>query len=142
MDSSFVLPQVLHLSRTEEHLYARTRSFLSSCEFINYLLTSETRAILHADDALRWYWTEEILTCLGLDRAKFPPFCRPGDLVGVVTRLPPGLGLRMGFLSSPQGPISSSHPGLPVRSAGDGLRRWGPARGFNLCYATPWGTSG
>lgn len=141
VDSSFVLPQVLHLSRTEEHLYARTRSFLSSCEFINYLLTSETRAILHADDALRWYWTEEILIRLGLDRAKFPPFCRPGDLVGVVTRLASkALGLPHGIPVFAAGPdFLVSILGCAVVRPGMVCDRSGTSEGINLCSRHPLG---
>ena len=141
VDSSFVLPQVLHLSRTQPHNYKRSRWFLSSCEFINYLLTSEARAILHADDALRWYWTDDILEKLALDREKFPRFCRPGDLVGTVTQLASRvLGLPHGIPVFAAGPdFLVSILGCAVVAPGMVCDRSGTSEGINLCAVRPLG---
>lgn len=141
VDSSFVLPQVLHLSRTEPQVYQRAQWFLSSCEFTNYLLTGEAKAILHADDALRWYWSDDILAKLGLDADKFPPFCRPGDLVGTVS------GLAARVLGLPRDiPVFAAGPdflvsilGCAVVRPGMVCDRSGTSEGINLCTTVPLG---
>lgn len=139
VDASFVLPQVLHLSRTAPATYAKTRTFLSSCEYVNYLLTGEARAILHADDALRWYWTDTVLDHFGLDKDKFPEFCRPGDLVGKVTAYASrSLGLPLGIPVFAAGPdFLVSILGCAVVEPGMVCDRSGTSEGINLCTRTP-----
>ena len=105
VDASFMLPQVLHLSRKEQAVYDKSLWFLSSFEYINYLLTGEAWAILHAEDAKRWYWTEDVLDRLGLENTKFPPFRHPGDVVGFVSSIASeALGLTKGTPVCAAGP--------------------------------------
>lgn len=139
IDASFVLPQILHISRNEESIYRKSRWFLSSFEYINYLLTGEAHAILHAEDALRWYWTEELLKKIGLDSAKFPPFCKPGDLVGKVSAL-----AAKALNISQNIPVFAGGPDFLVSILGCGVvepgmvcNRSGTSEGINLCTQEP-----
>jgi xylulokinase len=139
VDASFILPQVLHMSRTEADTYRKTRWFLSSFEFLNYLLTEEAAIVLHADDALRWYWTDDLLAEVGLDKTKFPPFIRPGELVGKVTSKAAGvLGLKEGTPVFAAGPdFLVSILGCAVVEPGMVCDRSGTSEGINLCSAHP-----
>lgn len=141
IDSSFTLPQVLHLFRTRPESYHRARWFLSSCEFINYLLTQEAKAILHASDGIRWYWTEDLLDAVGLDARKFPPFIHPGDLVGMVTdQAAHALGLPRDVPVFAAGPdFLVSILGCAVVRPGLVCDRAGTSEGINLCTEHPLG---
>lgn len=139
VDASFILPQVLHLSRKEQSMYRKSIWFLSSFEYINYLLTGEACTILHADDAKRWYWTESVLDKLGLDDTKFPPFRRPGDVVGFVSSVASeALGLTKGT------PVYAAGPDFLVSILGCAVvqpkmvcDRSGTSEGINLCTHAP-----
>lgn len=139
VDASFILPQVLHLSRKEQSIYQKSMWFLSSFEYINYLLTGEACTILHADDAKRWYWTESVLNQLGLDSTKFPPFKSPGELVGMVSSIAAEtLGLPKGL------PVYAAGPDFLVSILGCAVveptmvcDRSGTSEGINLCTLSP-----
>jgi xylulokinase len=139
VDASFVLPQVLHIARMNPAMYEKSRWFLSSFEYVNYLLTNEVATILHAEDAKRWYWTDELLYALSLDTAKFPPFKKPGDLVGTVTALAAKtLGLPQGIPVFAAGPdFLVSILGCAVVEPGMVCDRSGTSEGINLCTNRP-----
>ncbi|WP_422478429.1 xylulokinase [Pleomorphochaeta sp. DL1XJH-081] len=139
VDSSFILPQVLHLSRKDQSVYRKSKWFLSSFEYMNYLLTGEAATVLHADDAKRWYWTEEILDELGLDKEKFPPFIQPGDLVGTVSSIAANtLGLPKGLPVFAAGPdFLVSILGCAVVDPSMVCDRSGTSEGINLCTTKP-----
>ena len=139
VDASFVLPQVLHLGRKNPKVYEKSRWFLSSFEYINYLLTNEVATILHAEDAKRWYWTEEILSSLHLDPGKFPSFKRPGDHIGTVTTLAAKtLGLPENIPVFAAGPdFLVSILGCAVVAPGMVCDRSGTSEGINLCTHRP-----
>lgn len=139
VDASFILPQVLHLSRSEPAIYAKTRWFLSSFEYINFLLTGEAATILHAADAKRWYWTDRMIDALDLEPAKFPRYKQPGDLVGTVTNLAgSSLGLPEGTPVYAAGPdFLVSILGCAVVEPGMVCDRSGTSEGINLCTQAP-----
>jgi len=141
VDASFVLPQVLHLMRKSPTIYENSRWFLSSFEYINYLLTHESATILHAEDAKRWYWTDEVISALALDADKFPPFKQPGDLIGGITALASQtLGLQKGIPVFAAGPdFLVSILGCAVVKPGMVCDRSGTSEGINLCAHTPLG---
>jgi xylulokinase len=140
VDSSFLLPKALYLSHHQARVYSSTRWFLSSHEYINYLLTGEARCVLHADDALRWYWDGRVLADLGLDASKFPLMCRPKDVVGHVTALASrALGLPAGIPVFAAGPdFLVSILGCAAVAPGQTCNRSGTSDGINLCTERPF----
>jgi xylulokinase len=139
VDASFSLPKALYLYRQERELYDRTLWFLSSFDFINYLLTDQARAVLHAEDSQRWYWTDWMIQEIGLDTGKFPPFCKAGELVGEVTSLAADcLGLTAGTPVFAGGPdFFTSILGTGAVELGRVCDRSGTSEGINLCTAIP-----
>lgn len=141
IDSSFFLPKALYLFRNERKIYDDSLWFLSSYEYLNYLLTGEARAIMHSDDSEKWYWNEELVISLGMDTEKFPPFCKPGDLLGPVTTIAgKALGIPIGI------PVFSGAPDFYVSILGTGTieigqvcNRSGTSEGINLCTKSPLG---
>jgi xylulokinase len=139
VDPSFSLPKALKLFRNQRKIYDKTLCFLSSFEFINYLLTGETATVLHADDSRRWYWTDDILMQLGLDSRKFPPFCKPGDSIGNVSLLAEQcLGIPK------ETPVFAGGPDFFMSILGTGAvepgrvcDRSGTSEGINLCTHKP-----
>jgi xylulokinase len=139
IDASFVLPQILHMKKADEKVYQKSRWFLSSYEYVSFLLTGEARAVLHAEDGLPWYWTEDLLGKLGLDPEKFPQFCMPGDVVGTVS------SLAAQTLHIPEDiPVIAGGPdflvailGCAVVSPGMVCDRSGTSEGINLCTNSP-----
>lgn len=139
VDSSFFLPKALYLMRHEKETYERSLCLLSSHEYLDYLLTREARAIIHSDEAQKWYWTDDLVTRLGMDKEKFPPFCNPGDLIGPVSSLAATtLGLPVGI------PVFAGAPDFYVSILGTGTihvgqvcNRSGTSEGINLCTRKP-----
>ncbi len=141
VDSGFFLPKALYLFHNERETYEKSLWLLSSHEYLDYLLTGKTVAIIHSDDSTQWYWTEGLVTKLGLDKEKFPPFCNPGDLVGPVTALASSvLGIPAGI------PVFAGAPDFFVSILGTGTvevgqvcNRSGTSEGINLCTLKPLG---
>ena len=141
VDSGFFLPKALYLFRHEKKTYDASLWLLSSHEYLDYLLTGVAKAIIHSDDSHQWYWTESLVTKLGLDTGKFPPFCNPGDLIGPVTNLASKtLGLPAGI------PVYAGAPDFYVSILGTGTvevgqvcNRSGTSEGINLCTRKPLG---
>ncbi|MCK9287999.1 MAG: FGGY-family carbohydrate kinase [Sphaerochaetaceae bacterium] len=140
VDSSFVLPKILYLYKNDRRLYDKTKWFLSSYEYVNYLLTGEAKAVLHAPDALRWYWDEHMLEQLGLDSKKFPTFCFPGDIVGTVTaQASRALDIPFGIPVFAGGPdFLVSIIGCAAVEPSQVCNRTGTSEGVNLCSKVPF----
>lgn len=83
---SFFLPKVAWLRQHHPELFERTRRFLSCPEYINYVLTGNASTITPTREFQRYIWDESQIDAYGLDPALFPPFVRPADRVGKVTR--------------------------------------------------------
>lgn len=141
VDSGFFLPKALYLFRNEKETYEKSLWLLSSHEYLDYLLTGVGKAVIHSAEAEQWYWTEDLLTRLGLDNEKFPPFCNPGDLIGPVT------DLASSVLGIPAGtPVYAGAPDFYVSILGTGTveigqvcNRSGTSEGINLCTRKPLG---
>lgn len=135
VDASFVLPKALYLQRHQREIYQETRFFLSSYEYINYLLTGKAKAVLHAPDGQRYYWSTELLEQLELDAEKFPPFCQVGDLIGEVTTVAAqALSLKAGTPVFAGGPdFWSAIIGSGATAVGRVNNRSGTSDGINLC---------
>ncbi|MGB4405552.1 MAG: FGGY-family carbohydrate kinase [Sphaerochaeta sp.] len=139
VDAGFFLPKALYLFRNEKQTYEESRWLLSSHEYLDYLLTGVAKAIIHSDDSQQWYWTESLVTKLGMDTDKFPPFCNPGELIGTVT------ALASNTLALPVGtPVFAGAPDFYVSILGTGTvevgqvcNRSGTSEGINLCTRKP-----
>lgn len=139
IDASFFLPKVLYLKRKEPHLYGQSHYFIPSSDYINYLFTNEVGATLHAEDGAKWYWTPEIIEKVGLDREKFPPLIRSGELVGGVSKL-----AAQSFTLKEGLPLFSGGPDFIATILGAGVtqpsmvcNRSGTSEGVNLCTTAP-----
>lgn len=141
VDSGFFLPKALFLYRNEKKTYEESLWLLSSHEYLDYLLTGEAKAVIHSDDSTQWYWTDDLVARLGLDKHKFPPFCNPGDLIGPISNL------ASATLSLPPGiPVFAGAPDFYVSILGTGTvevgqvcNRSGTSEGINLCTQKPLG---
>jgi xylulokinase len=80
--ASFFLAKAYWLKEHQPALYAQTKYFMSCPEYIIYHLCGMAYTILPAPAYSGYYWTREALLALELDPAKFPPFIRPGQLIG------------------------------------------------------------
>ncbi|MDY0287250.1 MAG: FGGY-family carbohydrate kinase [Sphaerochaeta sp.] len=141
VDSGFFLPKALYLYRNERQTYERSLWLLSSHEYLDYLLTGVAKAVIHSDDSQKWYWSDDLVTSLGLDKEKFPPLCNPGDLIGPITPLASKtLGIPRGI------PLFAGAPDFFVSILGTGTvevgqvcNRAGTSEGINLCTHKPLG---
>ena len=135
IDASFFLPKALYIAHHEREVYEKSISFLSSYDYINYLLTGEKTNIIHAPDATKWYYNDEVLDMLHLDKEKFPLLIAPGTIIGNVSDLaqralhiPSTAKVIAGgpdFLISILG-SAAVHPGMVCD-------RSGTSEGINLC---------
>ncbi|MDR1894313.1 MAG: hypothetical protein LBQ61_06430, partial [Spirochaetales bacterium] len=129
------LPKALWIKNQEPRLYEETRFFLSAPEYLLYALTGEARTVLPAPGFERWYWTGELLDRAGLDRAKFPPFAAPGELIGTLS---PQAAAFLGFSRPIK--VLAGGPDFFVAILGSGAvrpgracDRGGTSEGINLC---------
>ena len=137
IDASFFLQGAL--PEEEGTLYQQSRYFLPTGDYINYLLTNEVGATLHADDGTKWYWDSETIGKVDLDEEKFPPLVKSGSLVGGVSKLAAkAFGLKEGL------PLYAGGPDFIATILGSGVsrpsmvcNRSGTSEGVNLCTATP-----
>jgi xylulokinase len=135
VDPGFFLPKALDIKTNEPLLYEKTKFFLGCPELLACALTGEARTVFPSDGFERWFWNDSILESLDLDKGKFPPFIRPGEVFG---RLFPGIAARFGF--KPDTPVISGGPDFFAAILGSGtLRpgqvcdRAGTSEGINAC---------
>jgi xylulokinase len=135
VDPCFFLPKALDIKTNEPLLYENTKIFLGCPELLAYTLTGEARTVFPSDGFERWFWNDSILESLDLDKWKFPPFIRPGEVFG---RLIPNVAARFGF--RPDTPVISGGPDFFAAILGAGaLRpgqvcdRAGTSEGINAC---------
>ena len=145
VDAGFFLPKALDIKTCEPALYEKTRFFLGCPELLAFALTGEPRTVFPSDGFERWFWTDSVLARLDLDREKFPPFIRPGEVFGgLVPRAASGLGLRLGL--RPGIPVIAGGPdfipailGSGVVRPGQACNRTGTSDGVNACTESPAG---
>ena len=135
IDPAFYLPKAFWVYRNKRDIYEKTKYFFSCPEFINYLFTGEPYTILPVPEYRPYIWTEELVTRLGMDWAKFPGFIRPGELAGHVTRnaqqrfkIPAGTPV---FAGGPDFIVSLL--GTATIAPGRVCDRSGTSEGINLC---------
>jgi xylulokinase len=135
VDAGFFLPKALDIKMNEPPLYEKTKFFLGCPELLAYFLTGEARTVFPSDGFERWFWNDSILESLELDKGKFPPFIRPGETFGPLTR---GAAARYGF--RPDTPVISGGPDFFAAILGAGAvmpgrvcDRAGTSEGINAC---------
>jgi xylulokinase len=135
VDPCFFLPKALDIKINEQPLYENTKFFLGCPELLAYALTGEARTVFPSDGFDRWFWNDSILESLGLDKGKFPPFIRPGEVFGQLT---PKAAGRFGF--KPGTPVISGGPdffaailGTGTIKPGQACDRAGTSEGINAC---------
>jgi len=135
VDASFYLPKALDIKLNEPELYENTQYFLGCSELLAFALTGEARTVFPSDGFERWFWNDTILAQLDLDKAKFPPFIRPGETFGgLASPVAAHCGLK------PDIPVISGGPdffaailGAGVVQPGQACDRAGTSEGINAC---------
>ncbi|MDR0463749.1 MAG: FGGY-family carbohydrate kinase, partial [Treponema sp.] len=119
----------------EKKLYEKTKSFLGCPEYLAYALTGEARTVFPCEGFDRWFWNDDVLSKLKLEKEKFPPFIRPGEPFGKITSKNAEL---YGFKKNI--PVISGGPdffaailGSGVTTPGQACDRSGSSEGINLC---------
>lgn len=84
--------QLLWLKRHEPEVFGRIRRIFFIKDYIRWQLTGEwCTDYIEAQgsllfDNLRWEWSEDLCTMIGLSKALLPPLVKPSDIVGRITR--------------------------------------------------------
>jgi xylulokinase len=139
VDPTFYLPKALWIYKNKPEVYRRTRHFCTCPEFIDLYLTGEAFTVLPSEQFTPYIWTVGTIEKLGMDPSKFPPFIRPGELVGEV-RLEAEelLGIPAGTPVFAGGPdFVMTLLGTATVRPGRACDRAGTSEGINLCSEQP-----
>jgi len=135
VDACFFLPKILYIKNNEEELYKKTKYFLGCPEYLAYALTGTPCSVFPCEGFDRWFWNDEALKKLNLEKDKFPPFIRPGELFGTISAKTAQI---FGFKKNI--PVISGGPdffaailGSGVIKPGQACDRSGSSEGINLC---------
>ena len=74
---NFFLSKAYWFKKELNDKYRRTETFLSCPEYISFLLTGEKFTLLQDPGFMDYYWDDEKIDKLGLDRKKFPEYITP-----------------------------------------------------------------
>ena len=137
--SSFFLPHAAWLKRNAFPLYERTKLFLSSHEWLASRLGAEPVTVLPSEAYEPYYWDEQQCYLFDLDRSKFPPFIKMGEIAGHVSK---GASSFFGSRLKSGTPIIAGGPdfitaliGTGTGKPGDVCDRAGSSEGINVCVA-------
>ncbi len=141
IDPTFSLPKALWFFRNRPLVYGKTERFFGCPEYVAYVLTGEAAAFLPTPEYTRYYWDEALISAVGMEPSKFPPFLLSGRVMGRVsaagsaaTGVPAGVPVVSG------GPdFLVSLLGTATVAAGRACVRSGTSEGINLCSAAPTG---
>lgn len=135
---SMFLPKAMYIKNRKPELWNATETFLSTPEFVSYKLTGKARTVMALEGLEKWYWNEDLLDNLGLEKDKFPAFIKSGELLGKVTNeassvygIKPGTPVLAGcpdFVCAIVG-SGAMHPGMICN-------RSGTSEGINYCSST------
>jgi xylulokinase len=135
VDLSFFLPKILSIKHEENDLYKKVQYFIGCPEYLGFALTGEARTVFPSDGFDRWFWNDKVLEKLDLDNRKFPPFIRPGEIIGKINPLAASF---FGFKKDI--PVISGGPdffaailGCGVTQPSHACDRSGSSEGINLC---------
>lgn len=85
-NKSFFLPRVNWLRQREPETFSKLAAVVSFPEYLYFRLTGELMTITPSEEFSRFIWTEEEIDRYGFDHSLFPPYVRPGEMVGRVNR--------------------------------------------------------
>ncbi len=133
------LPKALYIKNNMPALWKNTEYFLSTPEFISYQLTGIARTVMPLEGLRKWYWNDDCLEELGIEKEKFPPFVRSGEYLGKVTSKAAKIfGIKEGT------PVLAGCPDFVCAIVGSGAmhremicNRSGTSEGINYCSAKP-----
>ncbi len=135
IDPSFFLPKILYIKNNFPKLYAKADFFLSTPEFISFVLTDCARTIMPLEGLEKWYWNNEMLDLFEIERTKLPPFIKPGEFLGCVTQK---AALEFGLTRGT--PVLAGCPDFVGAIIGSGAMhngqicdRTGTSEGINFC---------
>jgi len=135
VDAGFFLPKAFDIKINEPELYEKTKYFLGCPEFFAFALTGEARTVFPSDGFEHWYWNDSILEKLELDKEKFPPFIRPGEIVGsLISQTAAQFGFKTDIPVIAGGPdFFPAILGAGAVKPGQICDRAGTSEGINLC---------
>ncbi|MFW6214845.1 MAG: xylulokinase [Alkalispirochaetaceae bacterium] len=136
---SFFLPRLNWLRQERPDVFDRLETVLSFPEYLYHRITGEGVTITPSDEFCEFIWSDREIERYGFEATLFPPYRRPGELVGRVSKegaerfgLAEGTPLAAGgsdFLMSLVGTGSV----LPGRTCD----RAGTSEGINHCAEAP-----
>lgn len=150
-DGGFIIPNAMRLKKDSPDIYASSKFFMGSYEFISYLLTGIAKTIIPSRGMEQWYWNRKTLLENNLDPDKFPPLAYPGGILG---RILPEAASFLGFNpdASVLAPVPDFLAGIlstGVKNIGQCHDRTGTTEGLNavssrfvthpqhMCYTHP-----
>ena len=135
VDASFFLPKILYIKNEENELYHKTKFFLGCPEYLAFFLTGKACNVFPSLGFDPWFWNDNILEKLSLDKEKFPEFIKPGCEFGTLL---PSAALK--FNLTKDIPVISGGPDFFAALLGSGITergqvcdRTGSSDGINLC---------
>lgn len=138
---SFFLPRLNWLREEEPEVFSRLHRVLSFPEYLYQRLTGESVTITPSDAFAQFIWSEQEIDAYGFDRALFPPFCRPGEMIG---RVSPSGAKRFGLAEGT--PVAAGGSDFLMSLVGTGTvrpgrtcDRAGTSEGINHCSEAPVG---
>ena len=138
-DPTFSLPKALWIFRNRPRLYEQARWFLGCPEYLTFVLTGIPSMFLPTPQYTRYMWNEPLVSALGMDPRRFPPFVPSGRILGPVS--PAGeaaTGIPAGVPVVSGGPdFIVSLLGTATVAPGRACIRAGTSEGINLCSSTP-----
>ncbi len=83
---SMYLPKINYLREHDPAGFKKTCRFLSTAEYITWVLCGSECAISPTEEFSEYIWTEQSLKTYGLSSSLFPAYRRPGEVIGTVDR--------------------------------------------------------
>ncbi|MCL2271210.1 MAG: FGGY-family carbohydrate kinase [Treponema sp.] len=135
VDSSFFLPKILFIKNEENDFYRKVKYFLGCPEYLAFALTGQACSVFPSKGFDRWFWNDDVLEKLKLDKEKFPPFIKPGDQFGTITSSASDhLGFKKNIPVVSGGPdFFAAITGAGVTQPSQAVDRTGSSEGINLC---------
>ncbi|MCL2008095.1 MAG: FGGY-family carbohydrate kinase [Treponema sp.] len=141
--ASLFLPLLKSFKNSAPGDYNRTAFFISSHEWLAHRLGASALIVLPRPAYSIYYWDDEQIEIFGLDKSKFLPFIRSGEVMGRVSQESAQFFGKFIDLKSGT-PIIAGAPdfisaliGTDTTRPGDICDRAGSSEGINLCLPSP-----